>query len=37
MQHIDEKILELYALNAEQVQSQKNEIEKHLQVCTGCA
>ena len=37
MQHIDEKILELYALNAEQVQSQKNEIEKHLQVCAGCA
>ncbi|MBI5731223.1 MAG: VCBS repeat-containing protein [Ignavibacteriales bacterium] len=37
MNHIDEKILELYAMNAEQVQSKRDEIGQHLKVCAGCS
>ncbi len=37
MKHIDEKILELYAMNSEQVQSIRIEIEEHLKVCAGCS
>ena len=36
MTHIDEHILELYVLGAEEVTSQKESIRAHLSVCAGC-
>jgi len=36
MQHIDEHILELYVLNAEEIAARRAEIEAHLGECNGC-
>ncbi len=36
MQHYTEHILELYVLNAKEIQSQQQEIEEHLSECYGC-
>lgn len=37
MQHIDEKLLELYVLDAEEIKDQRAGIEAHLEECAGCA
>lgn len=37
MEHIDEKILELYVLEGDDVADKRNEIETHLKECAGCA
>lgn len=37
MIHIDEKILELYVLEANEVKEQRGGIEAHLNECPGCA
>lgn len=36
MHHIDEHILELYALKADEIAGRVNEIEEHLRECHGC-
>ncbi|MDI6803914.1 MAG: hypothetical protein QME58_08710 [Bacteroidota bacterium] len=36
MYHIDEKILELYVLEAAEVIDKKEDIEKHIKNCQGC-
>lgn len=36
MNHTDEKILELYVLEAAEVIGQKAEIEQHINICNGC-
>jgi hypothetical protein len=36
MYHIDEHILELYALKADEIAGRVNEIEEHLRECHGC-
>ena len=37
MNHIDEKTLELYVLDADEVKKQRDDIKKHLNECPGCA
>jgi len=37
MNHIDEKTLELYVLDANEVKEQRGDIEAHLNECPGCA
>jgi hypothetical protein len=37
MNHIDEKTLELYVLDADEVKEQRDGIEGHLNECPGCA
>ena len=37
MEHIEEKILELYVLEADEVKDSRSEIELHLKKCAGCA
>lgn len=37
MNHIDEKILELFVLDAEEVRGERAGIERHLLECAGCA
>lgn len=36
MQHIDQKLLELYVLNDETILPQRDMIERHLNECAGC-
>jgi hypothetical protein len=36
MIHIDEHILELYVLNADEAAPRREEIEAHLRECDGC-
>lgn len=36
MKHLDESTIELYVLNALEVQGRRADIEKHLRECTGC-
>src|SRR5713101_6195801 len=37
MEHIEEKLLELYALKSSRVSERADEIRAHLAVCAGCA
>ncbi len=37
MNHLDEKTLALYALDAPEVRPQRADIERHLQTCPGCS
>ncbi len=37
MNHIDEQTLELYLLEAREVNAQREEIKRHLKECAGCA
>jgi len=37
MNHIDEKMLELYVMNAEEVKPHRDKIENHLKQCAGCS